>query len=76
MRGSRPGPAGRLARLCRCLAVAAIVLAAARPTVDAEPAGRPRVLELVVDVSGSTLAEQGGVAPPSGGRAPPPSTRR
>jgi Ca-activated chloride channel family protein len=57
LRASRPGTGRRLARLCRYLAVAGIVLAAARPTVEVEPAGRARVLELVVDVSGSTLAD-------------------
>jgi von Willebrand factor type A domain len=61
LRGSRPGTGRRLVRLCRYLAVAGIVLAAARPALDVEPAGRARVLELVVDVSGSTLADD--VAP-------------
>jgi Ca-activated chloride channel homolog len=61
LRGSRPGTGGRLARLCRYLAVAGIVLAAARPAVDVQPAGRAGTLELVVDVSGSTMADD--VAP-------------
>jgi len=61
LRGSRPGTGRRLARVCRSLAVAGIVLAAARPTVDVEPAGRATTLELAVDISGSSLASD--VAP-------------
>ena len=44
-----------LARLCACLAVVGMVVAAGRPSVEVEPAGR--ILELVVDVSGSTAAD-------------------
>jgi hypothetical protein len=52
-----PGLRGRrgLARLCTGLAVVGVVVAAGRPSVEVEPAGR--ILELVVDVSTSTQAD-------------------
>jgi Ca-activated chloride channel family protein len=52
-----PGLRGRrgLARLCTGLAVVGVVVAAGRPSVQVEPAGR--ILELVVDVSTSTQAD-------------------
>jgi Ca-activated chloride channel family protein len=52
-----PGLAGRrgLARLCTCLAVVGVVVAAGRPSVEVEPAGG--ILGLVVDVSVSTQAD-------------------
>jgi Ca-activated chloride channel family protein len=51
----------RAARLCAWLAVAAVVIAAAQPSVQAAPRQRVGILELVVDRSGSTLA--GDLAP-------------
>jgi Ca-activated chloride channel family protein len=52
-----PGLRGRrgLARLCTGLAVVGVVVAAGRPSVEVEPEGR--ILELVVDVSTSTQAD-------------------
>jgi Ca-activated chloride channel family protein len=47
----------RLARLCACLAVAGFLATMARPTIPVEPTGRTGILELVVDVSGSTNAD-------------------
>ncbi len=44
------------ARLCIGLAIASLVLAAARPLASARPLRPDAVVELVVDVSGSTLA--------------------
>jgi Ca-activated chloride channel homolog len=46
----------RAARLCVLVAIAGFVLAAARPSVDVPAPRRDGVLELVVDVSGSTQA--------------------
>jgi Ca-activated chloride channel homolog len=45
-----------LARLCAWLAVAAFAAAMARPSMSVEPTSRTGMLELVVDVSGSTNA--------------------
>jgi Ca-activated chloride channel family protein len=45
------------ARLCIGLAVASLVLAAARPLASAEPVRQDAIVELVIDVSGSTNAE-------------------
>ena len=53
MTGQTSGP--RLARLFLRLAVVVIVLAAARPSIDTRPRGG--TLALVVDVSGSTAAD-------------------
>lgn len=52
-----PGLRGRrgLARLCAGLAVVGVVVAAGQPSVKVEPEGR--ILELVVDVSNSTQAD-------------------
>jgi Ca-activated chloride channel family protein len=51
----------RLARLCTWLAVVAVVVAAAQPSIQAAPRQRVGILELVVDRSGSTAA--GDLAP-------------
>jgi Ca-activated chloride channel homolog len=51
----------RAARLCAWLAVAAVVVAAAEPSIRTAPRQRVGILELVVDRSGST--EAGDVAP-------------
>ena len=45
------------ARLCIGLAVASLVLAAARPLASAQPVRPDAVVELVIDVSGSTNAD-------------------
>jgi Ca-activated chloride channel family protein len=57
--GARRRP--RLARLCTCLAVAGVVAAMAQPSVAVAPTQREGILELVIDVSGSTSADD--VAP-------------
>ena len=44
-------------RLVLGLAVVMVVLAAARPTVELDPGRRPSILTLVVDTSGSTMAD-------------------
>jgi Ca-activated chloride channel homolog len=44
-------------RLVPGLAVVMVVLAAARPTVELDPGRRPSILTLVVDTSGSTMAD-------------------
>jgi Ca-activated chloride channel homolog len=46
----------RVTRLCVWLAVAGVVLAAARPLVPTQATRHEGILELVVDVSGSTAA--------------------
>jgi von Willebrand factor type A domain len=46
-----------LARLCAWLAVAAFAASMARPSVPVEPTSRTGILELVVDASGSTNAD-------------------
>ena len=51
----------RAARLCAWLAVAAVVVAAAEPSIRTAPRQRVGILELVVDRSGSTRA--GDLAP-------------
>jgi Ca-activated chloride channel homolog len=51
----------RAARLCAWLAVAAVVVAAAEPSIRTAPRQRVGILELVVDRSGSTTA--GDLAP-------------
>jgi Ca-activated chloride channel family protein len=51
--GSRAGPV----RLVLGLAAVMVVLAAARPTVELDPAQQPSILTLVVDTSGSTMAD-------------------
>lgn len=51
----------RLARLCTCLAIAGVVAAMAQPSVAVAPTRREGILELVIDVSGSTNADD--VAP-------------
>jgi Ca-activated chloride channel homolog len=45
-----------LARLCAWLAVAAVVVAAAEPSIETAPAARVGIVVLVVDRSGSTAA--------------------
>jgi Ca-activated chloride channel homolog len=47
----------RVARLCAWLAVAAVVVAAAEPSIETAPAARVGILVLVVDRSGSTAAD-------------------
>jgi Ca-activated chloride channel homolog len=51
----------RVARLCAWLAVAGVVVAAAEPSINTAPAERVGILQLVVDRSGSTAADD--VAP-------------
>jgi Ca-activated chloride channel family protein len=51
--GSRAGPV----RLVLGLAAVMVVLAAARPTVELDPAQQPSILTLVIDTSGSTMAD-------------------
>ena len=57
MRGGGQGSHAGPVRLVLGLAVAMVVLAAARPTVEVDPARQPSILSLVVDTSGSTMAD-------------------
>lgn len=57
MAATRQGTVPRLARLFLRLAVVALVVAAARPVLETQPAGGSGILEIVVDVSGSTNAD-------------------